>query len=327
MSGRKTTAIVAVVGCAVLGVTVALVLRHRRQPITLKGAVLRSDGDSDKQAPIANVEITAVDALGVGKATSDSAGFFAITLPKGLRRRQPVILRFRHQDYEPLDLHDFVADKLYIAHMTPERQGTKAAERHPAALVTNPRVRYSVKAVTEPNVGSAAKTFQVTNVGNVPCRKHPPCSPDGKWKAAIGSTVLDAGHGDKFRNIRVSCIAGPCPFTHIEVEELSEEGQRLDVSARDWSDTATFLVEAEVVHPMISDAVREFYPVIFGRALNFSLPASAEGPSIEAEIDGEAIVFPLGPELFLRWADCHSGIDKDQSRIYRCELKPGYRFH
>jgi len=35
---------------------------------------------------------------------------------------------------------------------------------------------------------------------------------------------------------------------------------------------------------MTSDMVRETYPVIFGRALNFSLPASAEGPSIEAEI-------------------------------------------
>jgi hypothetical protein len=72
--------------------------------------------------------------------------------------------------------------------------------------------------------------------------------------------------------------------------------------------------------------VRESYPVIFGRALDFSLPAEAEGPCIEAEIDKEAIIFPLGPDLFLRWADCHSEVDKDQSKTYRCELKPGYQF-
>jgi len=86
------------------------------------------------------------------------------------------------------------------------------------------------------------------------------------------------------------------------------------------------LLEAEVVHPMISDLVRESYPVVFGRALNFSLPGAAEGLSMEAELNGQPIVFPLGPDLLLRWADCHMKIDKDQSRNYRCELKPGYEF-
>ena len=100
----------------------------------------------------------------------------------------------------------------------------------------------------------------------------------------------------------------------------------MNVVARDWSDTATFLVEAEVVHPMTADLVRESYPVIFGQTLSFSLPASAEGPSIEAEINSEAIVFPLGPDLFLSWAQCTLGTSKDQSKVYHCQLKPGYRF-
>jgi hypothetical protein len=81
------------------------------------------------------------------------------------------------------------------------------------------------------------------------------------------------------------------------VENVSQDRRHFKVIARNWSDTTTFLLEAEVVHPMTSDKVRETYPVIFGRALNFSLPAAAEGPSIEAEIDGEAIIFPLGPSL------------------------------
>jgi hypothetical protein len=237
-----------------------------------------------------------------------------------------VTLDFRHQGYEPLTLHDFVGDKLYIARMMPATQPTNAETHHPDQTVSNARVRYSVKATTEANVGSTVKTFQVTNTGNVPCDQRPPCSPDGKWKATIGTISLDAGEGNQFRNARISCIAGPCPFTKVELENLSQDGRRFNVSVRDWSDVTTFLIEAEVVHPMVSDIVRESYPVIFGRALNFSLPATAEGPSIEAELDGESIVFPLGPDLFLRWADCHIGIDKDQSKTYRCELKPGYQF-
>jgi hypothetical protein len=170
------------------------------------------------------------------------------------------------------------------------------------------------------------RTFDIVNAGNMLCNKRPPCSPDGKWKATSTTLPLDAGEGNEFRNPRISCIAGPCPFTKVQQENFSQDRRHLNVTVLNWSDTTTFLVEAEVVHPMTSDLVREAYPVIFGRGLNFSLPSSAEGPSIEAEIDGQAIIFPLGPDLFLRWANCNTVTDKDQSRNYRCELKPGYQF-
>jgi hypothetical protein len=187
-------------------------------------------------------------------------------------------------------------------------------------------IRYSIKTTAAANVGSAVKTFEVPNKGNVPCLKQPPCSPDGKWKASTGSATLDAGEGNEFRNARTSCIAGPCPFTKVETEDFSNGGRLLEVSALNWSDTATFLLEAEVFHPMVSDVVRTSYPVIFGRALNFTLPGSAEGVSIQAEINGEAIIFPLGPNLYLSWADCNARVNADQTRVYRCELKPRYRF-
>ena len=45
----------------------------------------------------------------------------------------------------------------------------------------------------------------------------------------------------------------------------------------DWSDTTTFLFEAEVFRSMTSDSVRLSYPVIFGQALHFAVPANAEG--------------------------------------------------
>jgi len=94
----------------------------------------------------------------------------------------------------------------------------------------------------------------------------------------------------------------------------------------DWSDTATFLLEAEVFHTAISSNVRESYPVVFGRTLNFTLPHSAEGVSLQAEVNGQNIVFPLGPALKLSWADCQTRANADETRVYRCELKAGYRW-
>ena len=311
----------------VLGIVAAvtIVFFYQRQPFTLRGAVVQSDRDPNKQLPLADVEITAINNLGKGSTKSNSSGFFRLTLPKGLRRRQPVILQFRHKDYQPLDWDDFISDKLYVARMIPIHQETNTTS-HTDQMVSNPRIRYSVKATTEANIGSAVKTFEVVNAGNTPCNNRPPCSSNGMWKAAIGSISLDAGEGNEFRNTRVSCIAGPCPFTKIEEQDLSADRRHFNVSALDWSDTTTLLLEAEVVRPMTSDLVRETYPVVFGRALNFSLPAAAEGPSITAELNGEPIIFPLGPDLRLRWADCQILGDKDQSKYYRCELKRGYQF-
>lgn len=325
MTRRKTITIWVVLIVALLGAASAVAFLHRRKPVTLRGAVLREDPDPNRQLPLADVEITATNALGSGAATSDPAGLFALTLPKGLRRRQEVVLKFRHRDYQPLDTNDFIGDKLYIVRMAPIHAESNIPFSSESA-VSNTRIRYSVKATTEANIGSAVKAFQIVNKGNVACDKQPPCAPDGKWKATIGTLSLDAGEGNEFRNARISCIAGPCPFTKVEHESYSPDRRHFNVAVLNWSDTVTFLIEAEVVHPMTSDMVRESYPVIFGRALNFSLPASAEGPSIEAEVAGDPIVFPLGPDLLLRWADCHMMIDKDQSRNYRCELKPGYQF-
>ena len=176
------------------------------------------------------------------------------------------------------------------------------------------------------NIGSAVKTFEVQNVGNVPCKGQSPCSPDGRWKAKIGSETLDAGPGNEFQNARVSCIAGPCPFTKIESGDLAKNSQKITASALNWSDPATFLVEAEVVHTMLSPTSHESYPVIYGPALNFTLPNDAEGVTLEADIAGEAIIFPLGPNLFLTWASCSTQVNPGHTSVFRCELKPGYRF-
>jgi|ERR1700687_1228766 len=308
------------------GLTVAgvLVRRQHRKPLTIRGAVTVRDADARKQLPIADVEITAANPLGDARSKSDSSGFFFLKLHKSVKKGQAVILKFRHPNYQPLDIQEIVDDKLYIIHLAPSSKNTDNVPNRPAVAVGNIRVRYSIKAMRTVNIGSVVKTFQVENVGNIPCNGRSPCSPDGKWKAAIASASLDAGVGNEFQNARVSCIAGPCPFTKIESDEFS--GQKITASARNWSDPATFLVEAEVVRTMQSQIDHQSYPVIFGSALNFTLPTDAEGVSLEADMAGKTIFFPLGPALFLTWANCNARVNRDQTSVYRCELKPGYRF-
>jgi hypothetical protein len=63
-----------------------------------------------------------------------------------------------------------------------------------------------------------------------------------------------------------------------------------------------------------------------GQTMNFALPPGSEGPSIEADLDGQYIVFPMGPDLILSWATCTMEVSKDGNKIYRCQLKPGYQF-
>jgi len=313
-----------VVLVAALWITLSIVRKHRR--VTIVGAVLRQDTDPNKQSPITGVKITAITGATQTNATSDQLGQFSLTLPKGFRRRQAITLEFQHGDYQPLKLQDFIGDKLYIARLVPFNKSSRDDAKPPKQTIANVRVRYLVKTTTTGDIGSAVKTFEVINKGNVPCQGDPPCSPDGKWRANIAATQLDAGEGNEFRNIRVSCIAGPCPFTKIEREVVTNDGRQLDLSAIAWSDTATFLIEAEVVRTMVSDLVRESYPVIFGPSLSFSLPVAAEGPSLEAEVNGEQIVFPLGPSLSLSWGECTLSHNKDQTSVYHCELKAGYRF-
>ncbi|MGH9375058.1 MAG: carboxypeptidase regulatory-like domain-containing protein [Terriglobia bacterium] len=325
--GGKMAAGVAVIVIIGGSLSVVFLVRPHRTPlIMLKGAVVRLAAQPDKELPIANVKITAVNGLAASHGKSDSSGFFMFALPKGTRPDQPLVLQFRHPDYHPLNLNIHAGDKLYVARMAPIPQQRDAEYQGPQTVVSNISVRYSERTTTLENVGSEVKTFQVVNIGNVPCNGREPCSPDGKWKAAMGSASLDAGTGNVFRNARVSCIAGPCPFTTIKPLGFSQGGRVITVTALNWSGAATFLVEAEVFHPMVSDTVRQSYPVIFGRALNFTVPSTAEGVCLEAEVKGVSIVFPLGPDLMLHWATCSARVSPNQTMVYLCQLKPGYRF-
>jgi len=296
--------------------------------------VVESNADTRKERPIADVVITASAGAQSATTRSEADGHFKLALKEiAALSGKPIALSLRHPNYEPLDmdvqarrLH--LRDELTVAKMVPVPPEAVTGSRHPESVVSSIRVRYSINSRTETNVGSAVKTFQVVNKGNVPCNGQPPCSPDGKWKASSASASIDAGADNVLNNVRASCIAGPCPFTSISSGDGLQGARNLQVSALDWSDTATFLVEAEVFHAEISSNVRELYPVIFGRGFNFTLPPTAEGVTLEAEIDGSPMVFPLGPSLDMSWATCtvRTVTEKEKIAVFRCELKPNYRF-
>lgn len=337
MTGKKIVWAMIVVAAAVI---IALLLRalwlrsvpvHRS--ITIEGAVIQRDADTNKELPIAGVAVTASDGAKSATTQSEASGYFKLVLQKGVLSGKPVMVSFRHASYEPLDLtvqtgRLEIPNELYVAAMIPIPAKASTGSRGPEKVISNIRVRYTTNSRTETNVGSAVKTFQVVNKGNVPCNHQSPCSPDGKWRASVESASLDAGADNTFENVRASCIAGPCPFTRIDSSGFIHGGRNIRVSALNWSDTATFLMEAEVYQAAISSNVRELYPVIFGRTVNFTLPPTQEGVSLQADVNGSPMVFPLGPDLNLSWAICNvrTGAEEEKTTVYRCELKPDYRF-
>lgn len=323
-----------------IGFGVGLLLRtHRirsltvRRSIPIEGAVVQRDKDPKNELPISDAMVTASDGTTSVTARSDASGYFKLVFPKGLLSGQPITLSLQHPDYVPQEFdvqtgRIQATERLYVVAMVAIPSATISRSGKKDVVVSNIRVRYTVNSMTSRNIGSAVKTFQVVNQGNIPCDHKLPCSPDGRWKAATASASLDAGADNSFGDARASCIAGPCPFTSIDSGGLVEGKRNISVSALDWSDTATFLLEAEVFHSAITSNVRESYPVIFDRTLNFTLPPTQEGVSLEADVNDAPVVFPLGPNLYLSWANCTARTNSEQEKttVYRCRLKPGYRF-
>jgi hypothetical protein len=322
MSKFIAVLIAALTGAAII----LLVIAVRNRPITLRGAVIRENLEPNKEVPISDAQISASEGRVVATSKSDTMGAFRITLRRSLIRRHSVTLSFRHPGYKPLDIFDPAGDRLYVARMDPLPLPAPAEPEKPAVRIANVSVRYTVKTQAVVEIGGKANTFDIVNRGNVRCGGHAPCSPDGRWKAALGTISLDAGPDNEFRNGRVSCIAGPCPFTVIQNDSFSRGGRVISATILNWSDTTTFLLQAEAVRHVLSDTTRKSYPVFFDRTLNFSLPASADGTCIEADLDGSPIIFPIGPNLSLSWADCETQTERESNKLYRCELKPGYLF-
>lgn len=308
-------------GAAVLAL---LSCRPKPEVVAITGVVLLQDPDLADQVPIAGAEIRAAIAGNTVSGKSDATGLFRVTFRPGTQPGS-VALNVQHPGYQAVQLTLNTPGELVVVRMRSSAPPMTARERREETVIDNVRIRYSGKSTRTTNIGSLAKTFQVSNTGNVPCNGVPPCSPDGRWKASMGGYSADAGPGNEYRNVRLACIAGPCPFTR-QSEAQTQNGRMLNVSVQNWSDTTTFLLEAEVSQTRMSDIILQSYPATAGSTMSFTLPGAAEGPSIEAELNGHDIVFPMGPDLILSWANCTVSSSSDQGSLFRCELKAGYRF-
>lgn len=293
----------------------------------MTGAVVARNQDPRLERPIGDARVTVTSGTASWEAKSDASGLFRLRMDVPVSEEDILQLRVEHPNYLPATITTAARDQLYVLRLTPKRT-VEAASPGKGVTLSNIRVRYATLTTSAATVGTAVRTFDVGNKGNVPCEGRRPCSPDGKWKASIDSLSLDTGEQNKyFRNVRVSCIAGPCPFSAIEQDRFSRGGRTISASVRNWSDTVTYLLEAEVATTMESELVRHTYPVTFGTTMNFTVPAVASGLTIEADVDGSQIVYPLGPELRLSWATCRADTVSEGARQYRCVLKPGYRFN
>ena len=127
---------------------------------SLAGAVLTANADPRKQLPVPNVEITAEAGGTTVRAKSDASGFFRLNWRPAVWRGEQVTFRFRHPDYQPLEITRPLSDQLYIARMT-SSASVKDVESHGAEVsVADIRVRYAVKATTTINIGSTRENLR-----------------------------------------------------------------------------------------------------------------------------------------------------------------------
>src|ERR1700761_576038 len=297
---------IAVSAAALIGLFFFLRAHHlqeisSRLSVSVEGAVVQGESDPNKQLPINDVTVTASDGARTVVTQSDASGYFKFVLTKRVLSDQPITVTFRHPNYQPATItvptgRIETRSELHVVPMVPNTppriQKASTTSTKPLSVVSDIRVRYTINNRSETNIGSTSKTFEVVNQGNIACDRRSPCSPDGKWKAASETINLDAGPGNSYSNVSASCIAGPCPFTRIESSGFIRGGRHISITALNWSNTATFLLEAEVYHKAVFSEMRELYPVIFGQTLNFTLPPTQEGVSLEADIDGVPMVFP-----------------------------------
>ncbi|HEY7212664.1 MAG TPA: carboxypeptidase regulatory-like domain-containing protein [Bryobacteraceae bacterium] len=329
MTAKQKTAVWSggALSLAVVVLGALFIIRQSRPnpPYLIAGVVLVDDKDPQKQSPIGYATVTATSSRNRVSVRGDATGLFTLSLPPSETANAFIRLHAWSAGYKPRDFIVHDPKQLQILRLESATRAATKPVAHPVLISNNVRVRYSEQSAITNNVGSVSRPFQIVNTGNVPCDNHAPCSPDGKWKASIGSIVVE-GQGGEFRNIRLSCIAGPCPFSRVESETPVDNGRNLKVSVRNWSDPVTWLLEAEVTQTRPIEIVREAYAAIFGSSMNFTLPASARGASIEAEVGGHDIIYPLGPNLLLSWAVCSEKTTADGTKQFHCDLKPEYRF-
>jgi hypothetical protein len=245
MTDRAATIWCACIGAA--GVVLGQILPQtlpmlvgKGPPAVLQGAVDRDDNNSAQRYPISGVKVVAeaADQSSSTPVTTDSNGLFVLPLSMEARRGGYVTLAFSHADYQDRNMIVPIIEQYpYTVYLWP-RTGSAAAHLAPRP---SPTATANFVTVAYQPAPPTSTVFQVVNRGNVRCNGKQPCSPDGKWKAAIGSASLDAGEGRVFASPgHADCVAGPCPWSKIEKDGFSKGGRIISVTVRNWSDTVTY---------------------------------------------------------------------------------------
>jgi len=246
----KVTIWVAVIGSlgVVIAAAIALIPQLHQsvppppppEPMVIQGVVMRDEANPEKRFPISSVRVISTDGLASAPTTTGTDGLFKLTLKPEAKNGLSISLNFQHPDYQEKDVTQVIGESVpYIFYLWPS-QYTRV---EPAGQAWMGRF---LRVADPPEIVS--KTFQIRNRGSVRCNNRPPCSPDGKWKAAIETASIDAGPGKIFASGRAQCIAGPCPWTSVETKGFPQLGQpTLTVSVRNWSDTVTYRLSGEAV--------------------------------------------------------------------------------
>ena len=249
---------VSIIGAAIAmvgGVAVAVVNSWQHPPATtsvsasqpnvLQGVVLIDDANPAKRHLIQGVRVASIDGLANGSALTGSDGVFKLQLKPEAKNGIAIQLNLSHQDFQERDILEVFGEGTpYVFYLWPKNY-TYLAPPSPRRSILN----FFAVVEAAPPVGS--RIFQVQNRGSVRCNGQPPCSPDGKWKAAVTTVSLDANAGRVFMAGRThaDCIAGPCPWTKIEMDGFSRGGRTISVSIRNWSDTVTYKLWGEMSGP------------------------------------------------------------------------------
>ena len=124
-------------------------------------------------------------------------------------------------------------------------------------------------------------------------------------------------------------LASPdrAPSQRSNWRSFRRDGRHFNVSVRDWSDTTTFLLEAEVVRRMTGDTLRRILSSNFRTRCELQPARGGAGTRASKRKSMEkALFFPLDQISSYDGPIATVGVDRDQSETYRCKLKPGYQF-
>ena len=198
------------IGAAITTVVWAYRIKRVERISVITGAVLEADVDPKRQQPVATVQITAQFGPSLSGSKSDASGLFRITLRPPVDAGDLIRLMFRHPNYQDLETSIPAERLIHVIRLTPKPRSPETDSKRAPIGISDVRVRYAMKNTATTNVGSTVKTFEVVNTGNVPCDRKGPCSPDGRWKAEVGSLSLDAGMKRSF----ATCA---CPVSQVPV--------------------------------------------------------------------------------------------------------------